>query len=313
MPYRFIVITDTHFIAPGHRMVGRTWWNRVLEARCDELSAALRQAVDVLKPDFVVHCGDFVDHGDLASCELGFQMMDRLGCPWYAVPGNHDTWLPGMRTALATRYQLPGERCFYTRDLAGLRFIFLDVVYWGTGSGEMLSYLDQELADRGQIRGMGPSPEELVWLEGELAAADRPVVLISHAPLGYRPTYPIQTLPYGTPARQPQTSVAELMGDVLHRNTLRELVRRYPRVKIMFSGHWHLCDMVREEGVTYCQTGALREFPFEFRVVEVEGQMMRVATAGLGDNFQRESYIEAWGNRWIAGSEAARSFQVELK
>jgi 3',5'-cyclic AMP phosphodiesterase CpdA len=313
MSYRFVVISDTHFIAPGHRMVGRTWWNRVLESRCEAIGAALGQAVNRLKPDFVIHCGDFTGHSDPVNYEFGLQVMSQLGCPWYAVLGNHDTWGPGVRAALAARYQLPGEDCFYARDLAGLRFIFLDVAYWTSTSGETSPYLDHELYDRGQIRGMGPSQAELVWLEHELAAADRPVVLVSHAPLGYKPAYPIPTLPYGTPALQPQTSIAELMGKVLHLDTLREMIRRHRQVKIALAGHWHICDMIREDGVTFCQTASLREYPFEFRVVDVADGNMVVNTLGLGDDFQRESYVEAWGNRWIAGADEDRSFLVELK
>jgi hypothetical protein len=313
MSHRFVVISDTHFLAPGHRMVGRTWWNRVLESRADEIGAALVEAVNRLKPDFVIHCGDFTGHSDPANYEFGLQVMNQLGCPWYAVLGNHDSWSPGVCTALAARYQLPGEDCFYARDLAGLRFIFLDVAYWISVGGETARYQNNELSDRGQLRGMGPSAEEMTWLEQELAAADGPVALVSHAPLGYKPAYPIPTLPYGTPALQPQSSVADVMGDVLYRSAMRELLRRYPRVKIAFSGHWHICDMTREDGVAFCQTGALREYPFEFRVVEITDRCLHINTLGLGEDFQRASYMEAWGNQWIAGADGDRSFRVELK
>ena len=312
MSTRFVVISDTHFLAPGHRAVGKTWWNRVLEARCDEISAALIETVRRLEPAFVIHCGDFTGHADLVNYEFGLQVMSQLGCPWYAVLGNHDTWFPGVRAALASRYDLPGEHCFYARDLAGLRFLFLDVAYWTSVHGDTTLYLDKELYDRHEISGMGPSQEELAWLEQELAAADRPVVLVSHAPLGYKPGYPITTLPYGEPSRQPLTSVAELMGDVLYRSAMRELIRRHPQVKLAFAGHWHLADTIREDGVTFCQTGALREYPFEFRVVEISDEGLHVSTLGLGDCFREESYIEEWGNRWVAGIEEDRSFHVDL-
>jgi 3',5'-cyclic AMP phosphodiesterase CpdA len=313
MSERFIVLTDTHFLAPGHRVESKTWWNRVLEARCSEISAALVEAVQRLAPDFIIHCGDFTGHGDMVNYEFGLDVMNRLGCPWYAVPGNHDTWFPGVRAALAARYQLPGEACSYARDLAGLRFIFLDVAYWTSKHGEISPYLDKTLYDQGQIAGMGPSPEALAWLERELAAADRPVVLVSHAPLGYRPAYPVVTLPHGKPIVQPQTSVVDLIGDVLHRQTVRALLRRCPQVKAAFAGHWHICDTFREDGLTFCQTGALREYPFEFRLVEVQDGALRVSTVGIGADFQTESYVEAWGNRWVAGTEADRSFSIELK
>ena len=313
MPYRFVVLTDTHFLAPGHRAEGKTWWNRVLESRCGEISEALVRAIKSLSPDFAIHCGDFTGHCDLVNYEFGVEVMNRLGCPWYAVPGNHDTWWPGVRAALAARYQLPGEDCFYARNLAGLRFIFLDVVYWTSNQGETTPYLSKELYDRGEISGMGPRQEELAWLEQELATADRPIILVSHAPLGYRPAYTIPTLPYGMPAPRPQTSIVALMGDLLLRKDVRDIVRRSRLVKAAFAGHWHICDTIREDGVTFCQTGALREYPFEFRLVEVSGSELTVTTVGIGGDFQCESYVESWRNRWVAGADGDRSFTVKLE
>jgi len=313
MPDRFLILTDTHFLAPGHRADGKTWWNRVLESRCSEISEALVEAVNRLKPDFIIHCGDFTGHGDLVNYEFGVEVMDRLGCPWYAVPGNHDTWFAGVRAALAARYQLPGEDCFYARDLAGLRFIFLDVGYWTSQEGVTTPYLSKELYDQGEISGMGPTLRELAWLEQELAVADRPVVIVSHAPLGYQPGYPMPTLPHGMPAPRPQTSIAALMNDILHREAIRGLMRRCPQVKAAFAGHWHICEAFLEDGITFCQTGALREYPFEFRLVEVSDGELRVTTVGLDGDFQRESYVEAWGNRWVAGADGDRSFTVRLR
>jgi predicted phosphodiesterase len=312
MNSRFVVISDTHFLAHGHRMVGRTWWNRVLEARSDEIGAALVETVNRLEADFVVHCGDFAGHSDPVNYEEGLRVMERLNCPWYAVPGNHDSWAPGLRAPLAARYGLPGEDCYYARDLAGMRFLFLDLAYWVAASGETFPYLDDELFDRGQILGMGPSPEELAWLEQELANARKPVALVSHPPLGYQSDYPMLTLPYGTPAAGPRTSVAEIMGDVVRRDRLRDLIRRCPQVKVAFAGHWHLNDTLQEDGITFCQTGSLREYPFEIRVVEVKDQHLHVTTLGLGEDFQRESYIAGWQNNWVAGADGSRSFDLDL-
>ena len=161
---------------------------------------------------------------------------------------------------------------------------------------------------------MGPSPAELIWLEQELASSDRPIALVSHTPLGYQPTYPIATLPHGEPAHHPQTAVTEFLDDVLQRQALRDLITRHAQVKVAFAGHWHICDATREDGVTFCQTGALREYPFEFRLVTVEAESLSVTTHGLDDDsFRRLSYVDAWGNRWVAGTPSDRTFQVKLE
>ncbi len=313
MAQRFVILSDTHFLAPQPNVADKTWWNRVLEAECGEIGAALVRAVRRLEPDFVVHCGDLTGHCDMANYEFGAAVMDRLQCPWYVVPGNHDTWFPGVRAALAARYGLPGHQCHYARDLAGLRFLFLDMSYWASRDGRIMPYLDQDLYDGGQIAGMGASPEGLDWLERELATADRPVVVVSHAPLGYKPDYAVATLPHGKPPAGPRTSVVGIMGDVVGREGVRALLRRHPRVRLALAGHWHICDLTREDGVAFCQTPALREYPFEFRLAIVEGGHVRVTTHGLGDEtFRRQSYVETWGNAWVAGTEADRTFTVAL-
>jgi hypothetical protein len=103
------------------------------------------------------------------------------------------------------------------------------------------------------------------------------------------------------------------LGDVLQRQAVRKLIRHCARVKVAFAGHWHISDTIYEDGVTFCQTAALREYPFEFRLVTVEPERLSVTTHGLDDDtFQRQSYVEAWGNRWVAETDTDRSFQIRL-
>ena len=85
---RFVVLSDTHFVEPGRAAEGKTWWNRVLEKQCADIGAALVRSVSRLEPDFVIHCGDLTADPHLANYEFGLEIMNQLGCPWYAVPGN---------------------------------------------------------------------------------------------------------------------------------------------------------------------------------------------------------------------------------
>jgi hypothetical protein len=176
-----------------------------------------------------------------------------------------------------------------------------------------MPYLDRDLYAAGRIAGLSPGPEELGWLERELAAADRPVIIVSHAPLGYAPDYPVATLPRGVPVNSPRTSVVGIMGDVAGREAMRALIRRHPRVRLALAGHWHISDLTLEDGVAFCQTPALREYPFELRLATLEDGQLRITTLGLDDEtFRRQSYVEAWGNAWVAGTEADRTFTVAL-
>ncbi|MCC7355341.1 MAG: metallophosphoesterase [Anaerolineae bacterium] len=314
MPHRFAVITDTHFYVPGTVKEDATYWNRVLYTRGPDIADSLVATVNDLNPDFVIHCGDFTGHCAREHFDYGCQVMNRLSCPWYAVLGNHDTWNLGIRDPFSALYGLPMGQCSYSRDLAGLRFIFLDVTYWIAKDGQVSPYLDWELYRRGDLAGMGPADETLRWLETELArSAGYPTILVTHSPLGFKETYPIVTLPKGQPAQASRTSLADFMGDVLRRREMRAIICRHPQVKIAFAGHWHICDATEEDGVVFCQTPALREYPFEIRLVEVHDGSLAVTTVGLNDGlFRRLSYAPEWGNDWVAGMDRDREFSVRL-
>jgi len=94
---------------------------------------------------------------------------------------------------------------------------------------------------------------------------------------------------------------------------MRAIIRRHPQVKVAFAGHWHISDVTQEDGVVFCQTPALREYPFEIRLAEVHGDSLTVTTVGLNDGrFRRLSYVPEWGNDWVAGTTNDREFTVSL-
>jgi 3',5'-cyclic AMP phosphodiesterase CpdA len=314
MSYQFIVLSDTHFFAPGNATTDKTYWNRVLQSRSEQIAASIVDTVRGIKPDFIIHCGDITGYGEMSNVEFSRQVMDASGSPWYAVPGNHDTWFPGVRAELSQRYGLSSEQCHYSLGLAGLRFIFLDVAYWHSIKGNVSLYLDKELYDNGQIAGMGPSPDELSWFETELTTVkNEPVVLVSHAPLGFKPKYRIASLPHGLPVPEGQISLVDRMGDVVLRRALRDLIHRSSQVVLALSGHWHINDVQSEDGVVYCQTASMREFPFEMRRCVVYPDHLAISTIGLNDpDFSRSSYVSEWGNSWVAGTAGDRKFSVSL-
>jgi len=316
---RFAVIADTHFFAPGRGKDG-IWWNRTLQSKTHEIGRVMVDAIAQMQPDFVIHCGEISGCCELTSFNVGLQIMDRLPCPWYAAIGNHETWFPGVRNAFSDRYGLPRGQCYYSRRLGDLVFIFLDTCYWRAVDGSVSPYLDKELFDNDMIDGLYVADEEVKWSEDQLAAhRQETVVLASHAPLGFKDAYPVATMPDGSPGPKDGCSLLEFnrrcgrTGDIVNRVQLRALLSNYSNVKIAFSGHCHINDMHEEGGIVFVQTGAMREFPFEFRLVELEDGVASVTTHGLNDPaFQAESYMEERGNRWVAGTNAERTFTVSL-
>ena len=317
---RFAVVSDTHFFAPGRGRDG-IWWNRALNSRTAEIGESMVASVAATKPDFVIHCGDITGHCDMENWQTTLAIMGRLPCPWYGVVGNHDTWFPGVRDAFSDLYALPHHQCHYTRIMGNIAFIFLDTCYWRGVDGSISPYLDKELYDAGKIQGICIPPDEIEWLREQLEAyRSEAVCLVSHAPLGFKPLYPVATMPDGRPGRKGGTPLPEVtygegkrFGDLRNRSAVRRVIVDFDNVKLALAGHAHINDLCGEGGVAFIQTGAMREWPFEFRLVEVEDGVASVTTHGLDDpSLKVDSFKKEWGNSWVAGEAAERTFSVTL-
>jgi hypothetical protein len=319
---RFVVLSDTHFEAPeahrSRRITDLSWWNRMLFSRQEEIAQSLVATVTDLAPDFVIHCGDFTNRGDVESFLFGREVMDRLGCPFYIVLGNHDTFRRGTRKAVAPLFGLSEGNFYYRRDLAGLRFVFLDCAYWITrdgGESEQLPGPDQRL-------GIGPSQDEIDWLRRELDdATEMPTFVVTHPPICAKPAYPIGSSPSCTqiestpPARPvleaPLTPCAVPLS--LRHEALLQIISRAPNVKAVFAGHWHINDATLSDGILHCQAASLIEFPFEMRLVEIDDRVMSVTAVGLNDASLRESsLVPQWKNQWVEGEPEDRDLTVSL-
>lgn len=318
---RFAVISDTHFFAPG-RGRDSVWWNRALNTRTAEIGECMVASIAAMAPDFVIHCGDFTGHCDMENWQTGLQIMDQLPCPWYAVVGNHDTWFPGVRDAFSERCEVAREQCHYTCMIGDLFFIFLDTCYWQSVDDSMSPYLDKELFDGGKIEGIAIPSQEIEWLREQLEAhrGQAMICLVSHASLGFKPLYPVATMPDGHPGRKEGTPLSEItygrgkkFGDVANRLEVRRVLSEYDNVKLALAGHVHINDLHTEDGIAFIQTGAMREWPFEFRTIEVNRGVASVTTHGLSlPGFKEVSFLKERGNAWIAGESSDREFSIEL-
>ena len=81
-----------------------------------------------------------------------------------------------------------------------------------------------------------------------------------------------------------------------------------------FSGHWHINSITVLDNVFHCLTSSLREWPFEFRLVELDEQKISITTHGLNDpDLKERSYLEEFGNDWVAGDTKDREFTFFFK
>ena len=95
-----------------------------------ELLEPLASAIDDAAPDLVVMAGDFVQRARREQFEEAATFMERLGRPWFGVPGNHDVPLYNLPLRLADPFG--SYRRWISRelepnlDVGGIRIVGLN-------------------------------------------------------------------------------------------------------------------------------------------------------------------------------------------
>jgi hypothetical protein len=306
-------MADTHWHVPG-TAPGMIWWNRLLKDKLPQITGALAATVRELAPDFIVHCGDLTDDSAPASFQYARNIMDQMGCPGYAVLGNHDTFRADSRAAFAEHFETDNGICYYTRELGGLRFIFLDCAYWTRKDGGADENINWDEYKKGVYLGIGPTEEELKWLARELARdGNVPTVVVMHPPVFSNAFFPVGSLPCGRPVRRSPSPFSDFAEYCVGHAQLKPMLAAARNVKLVLAGHWHLCDHIREHGRHYCQSGALIEFPFELRLGKIAAGRLSLTTVGLKDRSLRElSLVPELRNEWVAGRNEDRTVEIEL-
>ena len=142
---RIVQISDTH-LSPGKTHFAANW-------------APLAQFVRAQQPDLIVHTGDVTVDGadveaDLAHCAT---LLDQLGSPVHAVPGNHDVGEPAHPHQPVDAQRIARWRrhlgCdWWSVDVDGWRLIGIDSMLFGSGLSEereQLAWLDATMRDAG--------------------------------------------------------------------------------------------------------------------------------------------------------------------
>lgn len=90
---KIAIIGDIHAIAPNdphelfhdYRLVFKGAWPSFL---------ALMSNVKAAAPDLVISLGDLMDWYSDENRDFVVEQFNRLHCPWYFTPGNHDLEFP---------------------------------------------------------------------------------------------------------------------------------------------------------------------------------------------------------------------------
>lgn len=180
-----------------------------------------------------------------------WQSIWRQECslPLESCIGNHDIWgWNKAKSAARGNEVLYGKRWamemlgltapFRSFERGGWQFVILDSTHPGAGPGTYTARLDEPQFD---------------WLERTLAASSRgtPICILSHIPILSAAAF--------FDGNNENSGNWQVPGRWMHIDArrIKNLLLRYPNVKLCLSGHLHLLDHVIYNGVSYLCNGAV--------------------------------------------------------
>lgn len=202
--------------------------------------AVYRRILDMVVRDgcaFLINTGDLVSRGYDYQFKAFRDLMKDFPLPFFPVPGNHDS-----PNGLLTEY---------------LEYSGAPAVHYSFDYGEVhFAVANTTLGEIGS--------SELAWLDGDLAATDKPVKIVC---LHYPPFDPAGT------THIMRSGNEDFMALMTERG-----------VKYVFAGHIHSYDMEERAGVTYIITGGAgaplypeenREAFYHYIRVTVRGEQLQ--------------------------------------
>ncbi len=224
---RFGMVTDCHYAEIPYAKRAYP----VGDAAYSESAAKLEECVAVMnreKPDFMIELGDFKDLGPSKEATLGYldkieKVFADFKGPRYHVAGNHDFDCLTQEEFFA---RIPNDgkvskTGYYSFVRGGVTFIVLNACF----DSSMKPYSCSNPWDNANV-----PPEEIAWLEKELASAPGKTIVFCHQCLCSN----------GEPRHLVKNAAA-----------VRAVIEKSGKVKAVFTGHQHsgLVDIVK--GITY--------------------------------------------------------------
>ena len=224
---RFGLVTDCHYAEIPYAKRAYP----VGDAAYSESAAKLGECVAVMnreRPDFMIELGDIKDLGPSKEATLGYldkieKVFAGFKGPRYHVAGNHDfdCLTPEEFFARIPNDGKVSKTGYYSFVRGGVTFIVLNACF----DSEMKPYSCSNPWDNANV-----PPEEIAWLEKELAAAPGRAIVFCHQCL---------------------CSNVEPRHLVKNAAAVRAVIEKSGKVKAVFTGHQHsgLVDIVK--GITY--------------------------------------------------------------
>lgn len=255
--FNFAHITDLHLDVKGDS----NWQYR--EKSIPLFIDALRQLQRLPKLNFVVFGGDQIHYGpnDMESLDVFKKWTAHLNMPYYVLLGNTEVSpVAGVSKlnrddyvrAWTGRGLRPGHSSWAFDPVKNVRVIGFDVTVEGKPHGEA-------------------SLAELKWLESDLKAnqSKKLVIIFTHQLL----------MPTSDKDKTPGWS----FWMVKNHARVREVIERYPNVRLVVSGHHHVSKVETAGKITYVSDPAVVTYPCAFRAFSVTRDGIHLKNVGLDD------------------------------
>jgi 3',5'-cyclic AMP phosphodiesterase CpdA len=299
--WRFAHITDPHLASQRDG----EWNNRFLCTMMPEVMAVLKEDLARLKPELILATGDICSSQTREAMFEARDLMESLSVPYYPMGGNHDFVHEHSRAWFLEAYahRLPRPKPYYSFDHKNLHFIVLDP-WWMWGDGSLSPISEKTVAEKldenlDHARWAVP-PHQLSWLHDDLEDnREKPTCIATHYP------------PVGVPPRMQRPHFRN-SGHLENGDLLNDVLSAYPQVRAVFCGHMHMHYIESVNGFIQVVTGALPEYPVEFRDVLVYDDRLEIRTMAISNPaFAARSLIP--GREWTRGEPGDREAVISLR
>ena len=198
--------------------------------------------------DFVIITGDGIDQPTQSSAIEVMDILNTLKTPWYYVLGNHDTTTSGTLT----------KECFVSLLNEKNQNHTFDKTYYSFSPKKGFKVIVMDGAKNKGISSNGYiPPEQLEWLDSELSASKKDVVMIFiHFPL-------LEPFPSSH-------------HRILNSDEFYEVLGKYKNPIAIFSGHYHTTKITKVNNILHVSTPALVSYPDAFRLISVTNERNRI-------------------------------------
>lgn len=283
-------VTKFVYIADSHIGAGETGYYQQprYAGRLPELAALLDVWIQRDGGvDFVLHGGDMVDAASVESIRAAWAMF-QLSVPVYLCLGNHDltredsldAWIaeaPAFFPEHAPVFTVRRDDCW----VHVLPVQWCDTPYFWHET-QRPHFLPEHLARIGAT------------ITGH---ADVVHILCTHGEI------------FGVPLEQTGFDDVYHAPLAAYTQVVLDFARKHPQIRCVLAAHNHINTCVVRDGVPFVTTSAFAETPFEFKVIEVEGDKLAMTTHNLLSAVSFEAAYD-FDKTFVQGRKKDRTFAL---